>query len=315
MSLVLLFLLHIVPPPPFFFFFFLICLFRFTITEEGAYTGGCSDYVDNKVYIVYGGYNVRIDTLDPVTGVVTTGTKFTLPEQVADIKCDSVWHTVVLFTLAVGQMSASVYNVVPATGEFTLKSYYNSSDSQLWLSYGDQTYDSESHQFFFPNLYGEKPPGPTYIGDMIVFNLDTGDVSLYPWENQAFLFESPSAIPGGKTLIGNNMSFIRSFGDRNIKRSFRNPKPQAVDQFFTTLMVNDYNANTFTNIGPTDPLDGGVWGVGSVYDPASNQYYLFEDAPAAFSYLLTWDVTTGVRTQSQSFVLDPYIWMGYLTEA
>ncbi|KAH3755944.1 hypothetical protein Pelo_12264 [Pelomyxa schiedti] len=278
--------------------------------SDGSYLGGCIDNSDNIVYLVYGynGEPHRIDALDPTTGtLIYTGAEFTVDEYIGDVKCDSVWHTVILITTI--HRSVIVYNAVPATGELTVTGYYNSSSEKMVLTYGGQAYDSQTHQYFFPNLNNEiaLPDGYIYMGLMLVFHED-GTIEEYPWETKFWCLENPSALPGGESLLGVNMSFPSS---GSILNGRKQRKSVGISAGLSLDVMDVGSPITFSDVGPTYSLTNGVWAIGSTYIPQTNQFYMYE-APEHGAQLLTWDVETGIRKESGELKMEPLNWLGYL---
>ncbi|KAH3760646.1 hypothetical protein Pelo_7521 [Pelomyxa schiedti] len=284
------------------------------VMSDRSYLGGCIDNVDNIVYMAYG-YNGesgihRIDALDPTTGtLIYTGANFTVDEYIGDVKCDSVWHTVILGTTV--RRDLILYSVVPATGELTVMASYNSSSEMMGFTLGGQTYDSQSHQYFFPNLNSEitLPDGIIYSGLMLVFRGD-GTIGEYPWATKYWCFESPSAIPGGESLLEVNMSFPSPYSI--LKSRIQRPRPVGVA---ANLCLDEMTVDpsvTFSDIGTTYALENYVWAVGSAYIPQTNHFYMYGAPSVHSAQLFDWDVETGTRKESEHLKMTPYCWVGYL---
>eukprot|EP01106_Pelomyxa_sp_JSP_P018054 TRINITY_DN790_c0_g1_i1.p1 TRINITY_DN790_c0_g1~~TRINITY_DN790_c0_g1_i1.p1 ORF type:complete len:329 (-),score=52.17 TRINITY_DN790_c0_g1_i1:81-1067(-) len=280
----------------------------------GTYRGGCSYTGTGSVYMLFGSAasSYRLDTLYVATNNVSSGKNFQLPNQVVDIKCDTVWHTVVLTTVTTDDVMMSVYSVTPLTGNAALITTYNSTSQYgIIMSYGENTYSSKVHKLYL-SVFEYQKIGPKYFGTLYIVDMVAGYVKPVPWENDGFLFESSAVLSyDDQVLVGVDLAVLR-FGS-NLIRAGGNSKPRLPGASFnSTLDYWHYTEGTFADVGQSleAPM---TWAVGSVIDEVENHYYLLSNPSDLDAAVLTYDLTSGARSQSSAFTTaSPWNWVGLL---
>eukprot|EP01105_Mastigella_eilhardi_P005413 TRINITY_DN17135_c0_g1_i1.p1 TRINITY_DN17135_c0_g1~~TRINITY_DN17135_c0_g1_i1.p1 ORF type:complete len:361 (-),score=89.48 TRINITY_DN17135_c0_g1_i1:95-1177(-) len=291
-------------------------------TTGNDYVSGCVDSADGVVHVVNrantaagGAPLYRIDTLSISTGDIVTGTTFEMTTQIdgEDVKCDEVWHTVLLLTFSNDSMTVTVHSVVPATGVVTTTASFASAKYPIGLISGGQTYCSETHTYFMTNFEHQRPAKHEFWFATIAINMASNEAACYPYEQDGFNLEDNTAFsqtPEG-TMLGLLVNITGSdFLPLQLQRQRAGLQRGSATSvtLTTTLCYFAYEKGVFTLVGDATAQEMLMWAVGAVVDEGAGLLFDFERP----GVLRSWDLTTGAHTAFKPVVeLQPYTFAGF----
>ncbi|KAH3759129.1 hypothetical protein Pelo_9035 [Pelomyxa schiedti] len=259
--------------------------FLYTIAspDSGAYYGsGCVDSSAGMARLLFRNstdgesYFYYILSVDLSSGVATKGAQFSTPGELntEDVKCDSVFHTVILMLISDDAMSLTLYSVTPDSGNITLVAFYTC-QNEISLSYGGQVYDSTYHMYYIQNFIWQRPGRREYWYATLAISTQDGSVQYIPYNVTGFEFEDQALTL--QTHTANQLAGVNVF----------------IDNSGWQLTYFDFAHSTYTYPGDKFRFSGGVWSVGS----ATDYEFLYEMGDP--NILLSWDLDSGALSISR----------------